>query len=68
MTVYMKLVMIPPPINLHGVGLSSAQGRLYLYLTFNGVRILNFATSNDLIVSSTIYSHLKIHKYTWTSD
>jgi hypothetical protein len=33
----------------------------------NGVRILNFATSKNLVVKSTIFPHHDIHKYTWTS-
>jgi hypothetical protein len=33
----------------------------------NGVRILNFATSGNLIVKSTMFPHCEIHKYTWTS-
>jgi hypothetical protein len=32
----------------------------------NGVRIVNFATSKNL-VKSTMFPHRKIHKYTWTS-
>ena len=33
----------------------------------NGVRIVNFATSNNLTVKSTMFLHRNIHKYTWTS-
>ena len=35
----------------------------------NGVRIVNFATSKNLVVKSTIFPHRDIHtrKYTWTS-
>jgi endonuclease/exonuclease/phosphatase family metal-dependent hydrolase len=32
----------------------------------NGVRVVNFATSKDL-VKSTMFPHQNIHKYTWTS-
>ena len=32
----------------------------------NGVRIVNFATSNNLVVKSTIFLHRNIHKYTST--
>jgi hypothetical protein len=32
----------------------------------NGVRVVNFATSEDLVVKSTIFQHANIHKYTWT--
>jgi hypothetical protein len=33
----------------------------------NGVRVVNFATSKNLVVKSTMFPHLNIHKYTWTS-
>jgi len=33
----------------------------------NGVRIVNFATSQNLPVKSTMFPHRNIHKYTWTS-
>jgi hypothetical protein len=33
----------------------------------SGVRVLNFATSKNLLVKSTIFPHSRIHKYTWTS-
>jgi hypothetical protein len=33
----------------------------------NGVRVVNFATSKNLVVKSTMFSHRSIHKYTWTS-
>ena len=33
----------------------------------NGVRIVNFATSKNLVVKSTMFPHRIIHKYTWTS-
>jgi hypothetical protein len=32
----------------------------------NGVRVVNFATSKNLIVKST-FPHRDIHKHTWTS-
>ena len=32
----------------------------------NGIRIVNFATSKNLIVKSTMFPHRNIHKYTWT--
>jgi hypothetical protein len=34
---------------------------------YNGVRIVNFATSKSLVVKSTMFPHREIHKYTWTS-
>jgi hypothetical protein len=33
----------------------------------NDVRIVNFATSKNLVVKSTMFSHRNIHTYTWTS-
>ena len=33
----------------------------------NGVRIVNFATSKNLVLKSTMFLHQDIHKYTWTS-
>jgi hypothetical protein len=33
----------------------------------NGVRVLNFGTSKNLVVKSTMFPHRKIHKHTWTS-
>jgi hypothetical protein len=33
----------------------------------NGVRLINFATSKNLVVKSTMFPHCNIHKYTWTS-
>jgi hypothetical protein len=33
----------------------------------NGVRVINFATSKNLIVKSTTFPNRGIHKHTWTS-
>ena len=33
----------------------------------NGVRIINFTTSINLVVNSTMFLHRNNHKYTWTS-
>jgi endonuclease/exonuclease/phosphatase family metal-dependent hydrolase len=33
----------------------------------NGVKVVNFATSKNLIVKSTTFPHCGIHKHTWTS-
>jgi exonuclease III len=33
----------------------------------NGVRVVNFATSKNLIVKSIMFPHHNNHKYTWTS-
>jgi hypothetical protein len=32
-----------------------------------GDRVVNFATSKNLIVKSTMFPHRNIHKYTWAS-
>jgi hypothetical protein len=33
----------------------------------NGVRVVNFTTSKNLIVKSTMFPHRNIYKFTWTS-
>jgi hypothetical protein len=33
----------------------------------NGVRVVNFEISKNLIVKSTAFPHRDIHKHTWTS-
>jgi hypothetical protein len=33
----------------------------------NAVRVVNFVTSKNLVVKSTMFPHRKIHKYTWAS-
>jgi endonuclease/exonuclease/phosphatase family metal-dependent hydrolase len=33
----------------------------------NGVIVVNFATSENLVVKSTMFPHRRLHKYTWTS-
>jgi hypothetical protein len=40
---------------------------LYEISDDNGVRAVNFVTSRNLIVKSTMFSHRNIHKFTWTS-
>src|SRR5215469_280456 len=40
---------------------------LYQDSNDNGVRIVNIATSKNLVVKSTMFHHRNIHKYTWTS-
>ena len=40
---------------------------LHLDSNDNDVRIVNFATSKNLVVKSTMFPHQNIHKYTWTS-
>jgi hypothetical protein len=32
----------------------------------NGVRVVNFATSKNFVVKSTMFPHRSIHKYIWT--
>jgi hypothetical protein len=38
----------------------------------NGVRVVNFPTSKNVVIKSTMFPHHYIHKYTlregWTSD
>ena len=34
----------------------------------NGVRLVNFATSINLVVKSTMFPHRNFQKYTWTSS
>jgi hypothetical protein len=44
-------------------------GNESLHETINDrIRIVNFATSKNLVVKSTIFPNRKIHKYTWTSN
>jgi hypothetical protein len=38
--------------------------RVYMKLVMIMVRVINFATSNDLTVKSTIFPHHNIHKFT----
>jgi hypothetical protein len=33
----------------------------------NGIRVVNFATSRNLILKSSTFPHRDIHKHTWTS-
>jgi hypothetical protein len=33
----------------------------------NGVRVVNFATSKNLVVANVMFFHHNVHKYTWTS-
>jgi endonuclease/exonuclease/phosphatase family metal-dependent hydrolase len=40
---------------------------LYEISNDNGVRLVNFATSKNLRVRSTMFPHCNIHKYTWMS-
>jgi endonuclease/exonuclease/phosphatase family metal-dependent hydrolase len=39
---------------------------LHEIINDNGVGVVNFATSKNLIVKSIIFPHSKIHKFTWT--
>jgi len=41
--------------------------RLHQDSNDNGVRIVNFATSQNLVVKSTVFLHRNFLKYTWTS-
>jgi endonuclease/exonuclease/phosphatase family metal-dependent hydrolase len=40
---------------------------LYEISNDNGVRLVNFATSKNIRVKSTMFPHRNIHKCTWTS-
>jgi hypothetical protein len=40
---------------------------LYEASNDNGVQVVNFATSKNLLVNSTTFPHCDIHKHTWTS-
>jgi len=40
---------------------------LHQYSNDNGVRIVKFATTKNLVVKSMMFPHRNIHKYTWTS-
>ena len=41
---------------------------LHQHSNDNGVRIVTFATSKNLVVKSTMFPHRNIHKYTWTAS
>ena len=43
------------------------QERLHQDRNDNGVRLVIFATSKNLVVKSMMFPHRNIHKYTWTS-
>ena len=40
--------------------------RLHQDSNDNGVRIVNFVTSKNLVVKSTMFVHRNVHKYSWT--
>jgi exonuclease III len=40
---------------------------LHAISNVNGVRVVNFATSKNLIVKSSMFPNRNIHKFTWTS-
>ena len=42
-------------------------GQESLHQDINGVRLVNFATSKNLVVKSTMFPHRNIHKYIWGS-
>jgi len=46
---------------------TTGQESLHQDSNYNGVRLVNFATSKYLVVKSTMFPHRNIHKYTWTS-
>jgi hypothetical protein len=40
---------------------------LHKFSKESGVRVVNFATSRNLVVKITMFPHSKVHRYTWTS-
>jgi hypothetical protein len=40
---------------------------LHKISNYKGVRLVNFATTKNLRVKSTMFPHCSFHKYTWTS-
>jgi len=46
---------------------TTGQESLHQNSNDNGVRIVNFATSKNLVAKTTMFPHRNIHKYTWTS-
>jgi hypothetical protein len=42
-------------------------GSLHQDSNRNGVRIVDFATSKNLVVKSTIFTHRNLHEYNWNS-
>jgi endonuclease/exonuclease/phosphatase family metal-dependent hydrolase len=47
--------------------LTIRNGSLHEVSNDNGVRVVNFATSKNLVVKIAMCPHPKIHKFTWTS-
>jgi len=47
--------------------LTTGQESLHQDRNYNGLRLVNFATSQNLVVKSTMFPHRNIHKYTCTS-
>ena len=47
--------------------LTVGNGSLHQNGNDNDVRIVNFATSENLVLKNTTFLHRNIHKYTWTS-
>jgi hypothetical protein len=43
------------------------QESLHQHSNDNGVSLVNFATSKNLVVKRTMFPHRNIQKYTWTS-
>jgi hypothetical protein len=39
---------------------------LHEIINDSGVRVVNFATSKNLVAKSTMFRHRNIHKYIWT--
>jgi len=47
--------------------LTIGKERLHQDSNDNGVQIVNFATSKNLVVKSMMFQHQNIYKYNWTS-
>jgi hypothetical protein len=46
---------------------TTANGSLLEISNDNAIRTVNFATSKNLTVKSTMFPHRNMHKFTWTS-
>jgi hypothetical protein len=46
---------------------SIANESLHKIINNNGVRVVNFATSTNLMVKSMMFPHRNTHKFTWMS-
>jgi hypothetical protein len=56
-----------PFLSLSFPFISDADYNLHEIINANDKELVNFATSKNLVVKSTMFPHRNIHKYTWTS-